>query len=122
VPAGAKPRLSAEQEAELAKLVREGPSISEHGVIRWRRIDLSRLIKTRFGVHLAERSVGEVLRRLGFRRLSARPRHPGHDATAQDAHKKTLPIWSLRRSPSLHAASRSSCGGRTKRALVSKGR
>ena len=32
---------------------------------------------------LAERSVGDVLRRLGFRRLSARPRHPGHDAAAQ---------------------------------------
>jgi transposase len=105
VPPGAARRLSAEQEAEVARLVNEGPSISEHGVVRWRRIDLSRLIQTRFGVFLAERSVGEVLRRLGFRRLSARPRHPGHDAAAQEAHKKTLQSWSKRSSPSMRAAS-----------------
>ena len=100
VPPGCKPRLSPEQEAEVAKMVREGPTLSEHGVVRWRRVDLSRAIEARFGVRLAERSVGDVLRRLGFRRLSARPRHPGHDAAAQEAHKKNLPIWSPPRSPS----------------------
>ena len=122
VSPGAKPRLSREQDAEVARLVREGPEFSEHGVVRWRRIDLSRVIKTRFGVHLAERSVGALLRRLGFRRLSARPRHPGHDATAQQTHKKTLPTWSPPRSPTTPAASPSNSGGRTKRASVSKAR
>ena len=120
VPPGAKPRLSPEQEAEVVRLVREGPSVSEHGVVRWRRIDLSRVIETRFGVHLAERSVGALLRRLGFRRLSARPRHPGQDAAAQETHKKTSPIWSPRLSQSTHAASRSSSGGRMKRVSASK--
>ena len=120
VPPGAKPRLTRDQEAAVAQLVREGPKFSEHGVVRWRRIDLSRVIKARFEVQLAERSVGALLRRLGFRRLSARPRHPGHDAAAQDAHKKTLPTWSPLRSPSTLAASRSSSGGRTKRVSVSK--
>lgn len=91
VPPGAKPRLSPGQAAEVARLVRDGPAFSEYGVVRWRRIDLSQVIKTRFGVHLAERSVGALLRRLGFRRLSARPRHPGHDAAAQETHKKILP-------------------------------
>ena len=119
-PPGASPRLSAEQTAELARMVREGPNIGEHGVVRWRRVDLSRVIETRFGVHLAERSVGALLRRLGFRRLSARPRHPAHDALAQEAHKKTLPIWWPRQSRPRHAASRSSCGGRTKPVLVSR--
>lgn len=69
--------------------------MSEHGVVRWRRIDLSHLIETRFGIHLAERSVGDLLRRLGFRRLSARPRHTGHDAAAKEAHKRS----DRRRSP-----------------------
>jgi transposase len=122
VAPGAKRYLSPEQEAEVASLVRTGPSMSEHGVVRWRRIDLSRVIEARFGVHLAERSVGEVLRRLGFRRLSARPRHPGHDAAAQEAHKKTSPTWSPPRSPSTRAASRSNCGGRTKRGSANKAR
>ena len=121
-PPGAKPRLSPEQEAEVARLVREGPTFSEHGVVRWRRIDLSRVIERRFGVHLAERSVGTLLRRLGFRRLSARPRHPGHDTAAQEAHKKTSPTSSRLRSPSTRAASGSNFGGKTKRASASKGR
>jgi len=75
---GAKPRLSPEQEAEVARLVREGPTLSEHGVVRWSRIDLSRVIETRFGVHLAERSVGALLRRLGFRRLWWQRPNLGH--------------------------------------------
>jgi transposase len=66
VPPGSKPRLSPEQEAEVAKMVREGPALSEHGVVRWRRVDLSRVIEARFGVRLAERSAGDVLRRLGL--------------------------------------------------------
>lgn len=122
VPPGAKPRLSAEQSAEVARLVREGPTFSEHGVVRWRRVDLAQVIAQRFGVQLAERSVGDLLRRLGFRRLSARPRHPGHDAEAQQAHKKTLPIWSLPRSLPKRAASRSNSGGRTRPASASKAR
>jgi transposase len=120
-PPGAKPRLSAEQQAEVARWVREGPTLSEHGVVRWRRIDLSRQIEARFGVQLAERTVGSLLRRLGFRRLSVRPRHPGHDAAAQETHKKTSPTWSPPRSPSTLAASRSSCGGRTRPGSASKG-
>lgn len=122
VPPGAKPRLTPEQAAEVAQLVGEGPSLSEHGVVRWRRIDLSGVIEKRYGVRLAERSVGAMLRRLGFRRLSARPRHPGHDAAAQEAHKKTLPRWSLTRSRLRLATSQSSFGGRTKRVSGSRAR
>ncbi len=106
VPPGSKPRLSPEQEVEVAKMVDEGPTLSEHGIVRWRRVDLSRVIETRFGVHLAERSVGDMLYRLGFRHLSARPRHPGHDAAAQEAHKKTSPSWSPLPSRSMAEASR----------------
>ena len=88
---GPKPRLTAGQEAEVAELVRAGPSLAEHGVIRWRRRDLARAIERRFGVVLAERSVGALLRRLGFRRLSTRPRHPGFDAQAQASFGQTSP-------------------------------
>jgi transposase len=117
---GAKPKLSAEQEREVAELVRRGPDLAEHGVMRWRRIDLARVIEQRYGVKLAERSVGDLLRRLGFRRISVRPRCPEQDVAAQEAHKKTLPIWSLPPSRRMHAASRSSSGGKTRPASVSK--
>jgi transposase len=117
---GPPKRLTAEQEAVIAELVRSGPDRAEHGVVRWRRVDLAAVIERRFDVRLAERTVGKLLRRLGFVRLSVRPRHPAHDAAAQEAHKKTSPIWSRPRSRRTPTASRSNSGGRTRPASVSK--
>ena len=88
---GPRRLLSPEQEAEIAAWVRAGPDLAEHGVVRWRRADLVRAIKARFGIVLAERTMSTVLRRLGFRRLVPRPRHPGHDAAAQAAFGATSP-------------------------------
>jgi transposase len=113
-------RLTTEQAAAVAELVRAGPSAAEHGVVCWRRVDLAAVIAQRFGVTLAERTVGTLLRRLGFVRLSVRPRHPAHDAEAQETHKKTSPHWSPQHSPNAPAASQSSSGGRTRPALASK--
>jgi hypothetical protein len=56
---GPKRRLLPEQEAEVAEWVRRGPDLAVHGVVRWRRADLARVIAERFGVVLAERSVSE---------------------------------------------------------------
>jgi transposase len=88
---GPKPFLSPEQEAEVAEWVRRGPDLATHGVVRWRRADLARAIEARFGVVLAERSMSDVLRRLGFRRLAARPQHPGQDVAAQASFRPTTP-------------------------------
>ena len=88
---GPKRLLSPEQEAEVAEWVRTGPDLAEHGVVRWRRVDLARAIKARFGVVLAERSISTVLRRLGFTRLVVRPRHPGQDTAAQASFRPALP-------------------------------
>ncbi len=88
---GPAPKLTPTQEAEVAELVRTGPSLAEHGVIRWRRKDLAAVIERRFGVMFAERGVGAMLKRLGFRRLSVRPRNPGHDAQAQASFRLRSP-------------------------------
>jgi transposase len=90
---GPEPRLSPAQVAEVAALVENGPDLEEHGVVRWRRSDLQALIARRYGVHLHERSVGKLLHRLGFRRLSVRPRHPQAELDAQETFKKTSPRW-----------------------------
>src|SRR5215213_4234018 len=37
---GNPPRLTPEQQAELAQLVETGPDRAVHGVVRWRRVDL----------------------------------------------------------------------------------
>jgi transposase len=42
-------------------------------VVRWRRVDLRDELQRRFGVVLHERSVGKVLAKLGYRKLSVRP-------------------------------------------------
>jgi transposase len=90
---GRKPRLTPEQGAELAAVVERGPDPDRDGVVRWRRIDLKALIEARFDVRLHERSVGKVLRRLGFARLSVRPRHPKADEAAQAAFRQASPSW-----------------------------
>ena len=117
---GGTPKLSPEQEREVAELVRNGPDLAAHGVVRWRRIDLVHVIAHRYGVEFAERSVGDLLHRLGFRRISVRPRCPEQDAAIQEAHKKTFPIWSQPPSRRTRAASRSSCGGMMKPASASR--
>jgi transposase len=90
---GPKPRLSPEQKQAVAEIVRQGPDPAEHGVVRWRRIDLARVIQARFGVLLGVRAVGTLLRSLGFCRLSARPQHPAQDIETMQTFKKTLPSW-----------------------------
>jgi transposase len=101
---GRKPRLTAGQEAELVTAVERGPDPDRDGVVRWRRVDLQVLIEARFGVRLHERTVGKVLRRLGFTRLSVRPRHPKADEAAQEAFKKVahrVPLDPRRMKPRL---------------------
>lgn len=87
---GRPPGLSPEQEADLARIVEAGPDLEKDGVIRWRRVDLQKVIAEKFGVSLHERSVGRLLRKLGFRRLSPRPRHPKTDPAAQETFKEAF--------------------------------
>ena len=119
---GPTPRLTPEQLKELGTIVENGPDPETDGIVRWRRVDLQAVIARRFGVQLHERSVGKVLRRLGFTRLSVRPRHPKADEAAQAAFKKASLRWSRRRCPSTPAASRSRSGFRMKPASASRAR
>lgn len=86
---GPEPRLSVEQKAELARVVETGPDPTVDRVVRWRRVDLQRVIKDRFGVVYHERHVGKLLKELGFSHMSARPRHPAQDGAIVEAYKKT---------------------------------
>jgi len=92
-------KLTAEQEVTVADWVRTGPTLEIHKVVRWRCADLRDEIARRFDVRMHERTVGKLLARLNFSRVSVRPRHPRQDIEAQQAHKKTSPIWSPQSSP-----------------------
>jgi len=119
-PRGRSSKLTAEQRAALAELVETGPDPVRHGVVRWRRIDLRDELQRQFGIALHERSVGKLLAKLGYRRLSVRPRHPKADEAAQEAFKKTLPPHSRNGCQTVPPASRSKSGSRMRRALASR--
>ncbi len=87
---GPRARLTPEQKAEFAGIVETGPDPQTDGVVRWRRVDLKRLIKERFDVDYHERYVGTLLEDLGFVHMSARPQHPGQDELVMEMFKKTF--------------------------------
>ena len=93
---GRPSKLSAEQKEELRQLVEAGPDPQVHGIVRWRCVDLKRVLEERFAVDLSEVSLGRVLKQLGYSHISARPRHPAQDAQAIAAFEKTSPLWSRR--------------------------
>lgn len=102
---GARPRLDAQQRAALRVLVEQGPLPAAHGVVRWRLVDLSQILFEDHGVSVSEQTLSRVLRAMGYRKLSARPRHHAQDPDAIPASKKpSPPAW--RRSPRLSGASR----------------
>ena len=84
-------RLSEAQMRELAELVETGPDMEVDGVVRWRRIDLQRIIEERFGVAYNERTISKLLAAMGFSHMSARPQHPRQDARVIETFKKTSP-------------------------------
>jgi transposase len=116
---GPRPRLTEKQEAEVASWVEDGPDLAKDGVVRWRRVDLRDRIKDRFGVVFHVRSIGKLLRRLNFRRISVRPCHPETDEAEQETFKKTLLLSYERRSRPPWHTRLSNSGTRTKRESAS---
>ena len=65
--------------------------IVSHGVVRWRIVDLRQWIFEEFRVVVAEQTLSRVLRKMGYRKLSARPRHYAQAEDAIEDFKKTFP-------------------------------
>lgn len=111
---GEPPRLTPEPRASLAQALEVGPKPESHGVVRWRLVDLVRWLRDEFGVSVSRQTLGRELRRMGFRKLSARPQDRAQDPAALEAFKKTSPPSWRRSGRASQRASPSSCGGRTK--------
>jgi transposase len=88
---GKAPLLTDTQRAVLMRTVEAGPRPYLDGVVRWRLIDLAQWLREAFGVSVSRQTLGRELRAMGFRKLSARPRHYAQDAAAMDEFKKTSP-------------------------------
>lgn len=108
---GKAPLLTDAQRAALARTVEAGPKPYLDGVVRWRLVDLAQWVWEEFGVSVSRQTLGRELRGMGFRKLSARPRHYGQDPEALEAFKKTSPTGWRRSGMSSRPGPNSSCGG-----------
>lgn len=88
---GPKRKLTEAHRRALAEMVDRGPDPAIHGVVRWRRCDLAQWLYEAFGVSVEESTVGRVLREMGYRKLTARPRHFNQNADEAEAFKKASP-------------------------------
>ena len=103
---GQVPRLDQAQQGELAKLVEAGPIPAVHGVVRWRLCDLAQWVMETYRTSISEQTLSRYLRAMGYRKLSARPRHHAQNAAAVTAFKKTSPHAWRKSRRAMHRASR----------------
>src|SRR3954468_12485829 len=68
-------KLNDRQRQALVNIVERGPMPAIHGVVRWRLKDLAMWVWEEFRISLSETTLSRELRSLGYRKLSARPRH-----------------------------------------------
>ena len=98
---GQPSKLNDDQRRALVRTVESGPIPPIHGVVRWRLRDLAWWIHEEFRIGLDETTVGRELRKLGFRKLSARPRHYAQNEAALEEFKKlSRPGWTPSRQSS----------------------
>ena len=88
---GQAPRLNDEHRAALAAILESGPIPAVHGVVRWRIVDLCQWIFEEFRIAVSQQTLSRVLRTMGYRKLSARPRHHAQTEGAIEDFKKVSP-------------------------------
>ena len=84
---GQPPRLDQAQRGELAQLVEEGPIPAVHGVVRWRLSDLVQWVMETYRTSISEQTLSRYLHAMGYRKLSARPRHHAQNREAVEDFK-----------------------------------
>ena len=97
-PPGQPSKLNDGQRQVIAWMVESGPIAAVHGVVRWRLIDLAQWIFEEFRITIAKQTLSRELRAMGYRKLSARPRHHAQAEGAIEDFKKTSPrVWTQSR-------------------------
>ena len=84
---GPRSLLDDRHRAALVRAVEDGPIPAVHGVVRWRVIDLCQWLRDEFALSVSKQTLARELRTLGYRKLSARPRHHAQAAGAIEAFK-----------------------------------
>ena len=87
---GQPPRLNDEHRAALAAVLEIGPIPAVHGIVRRRIVDLCQWIFEEFRVVVSQQTLSRVLRKMGYRKLSARPRRYAQAEGAIEDFKKPV--------------------------------
>lgn len=103
---GQRPLLNEAQRRELVAAIERGPIPAVDGVVRWRLIDLVQWLYEKYGIVTSKQTLSRILRRLGYRKLSARPRHHAQDPEAVAEFKKSGPSAWPKLRPQMQPASR----------------
>jgi transposase len=91
---GQPSRLDDRHRAALAAVLEVGPTPATHGVVRWRIIDLCQWLYEEYRVSIARQTLSRELRAMGYRKLSARPRHHAQaDGAIEDFKKVFRRAW-----------------------------
>ena len=85
-------KLNDLQRQAIAEMIERGPIPAVHGVVRWRLIDLAQWIFEEFRITVAKQTLSRELRAMGYRKLSARPRHYAQAQGAIEDFKKASPL------------------------------
>jgi len=88
---GQPAKLNDVQRQAIARMIESGPIPAVHGVVRWRLIELAQWIFEEFRLTVAKQTLSRELRAMGYRKLSARPRHHAQREGAIEDFKKTSP-------------------------------
>src|SRR3712207_3739992 len=112
---GQPPRLNEAHRAALAAAIESGPTPAIHGVVRWRLIGLCRWLWEEFRVSVFKQTLSRELRAMGYRKLSARPRHHAQAEGAVERFKKpSPPCWRRSRARGASRPPRSRSGSATR--------
>jgi transposase len=87
---GKPPLLGAAERQALAAVIEAGPMPAVDEVVRWRLVDLVQWVWETFGISISRQTLGRELQAMGYRKLSARPRHHAQTAGAVEAFQKAL--------------------------------
>ncbi len=97
-PPGQPSRLTDAHRAALMARLDEGPIPAINGVVRWRLVDLIQWLWEEFRLSISKQTLSRELRAMGYRKLSARPRHQEKSEAAVAAFEKTSPAaWTRSR-------------------------
>ena len=91
---GQPSKLNDTQRQAIVRMIESGPIPAVHGVVRWRLIDLAQWIFEEFRITIAKQTLSRELRAMGYRKLSARPRHYAQaEGVIEDFKKVSPPAW-----------------------------